>query len=123
MYSEVQQRRRIIELHDLLVPHCYLPLHNHSTDVFVLRLKSFNTPGHTVYTIGQINTYPLGIQADQVVTSQSSARPHCVSIILTGYHATARSTRLGLVVGHCSRAMAAYAVSGGEYQSPRDSSV
>ncbi|KAI1797076.1 MFS general substrate transporter [Ganoderma leucocontextum] len=30
---------------------------------------SFNTPGHTVYTIGQINTYPLGIQAVQVVTT------------------------------------------------------
>ncbi|OBZ66170.1 Pantothenate transporter liz1 [Grifola frondosa] len=32
-------------------------------------LKSFNTSGHTVYTIGQINTYPLGTQAVQVVTS------------------------------------------------------
>ncbi|EMD31479.1 hypothetical protein CERSUDRAFT_119703 [Gelatoporia subvermispora B] len=32
-------------------------------------LKSFNTPGHQVYTVGQINTYPLGIQAIQVVTT------------------------------------------------------
>ncbi|CDO71805.1 hypothetical protein BN946_scf184939.g29 [Trametes cinnabarina] len=32
-------------------------------------LKSFNKPGHQVYTVGQINTYPLGIQAVQVVTT------------------------------------------------------
>ncbi|KZT19852.1 MFS general substrate transporter [Neolentinus lepideus HHB14362 ss-1] len=32
-------------------------------------LKSFNTPGHTVYTIAQINLYPLGINAVQVVTT------------------------------------------------------
>ncbi|EIW57174.1 MFS general substrate transporter [Trametes versicolor FP-101664 SS1] len=33
-------------------------------------LKSFNTrAGHQVYTVGQINTYPLGIQATQVVTT------------------------------------------------------
>ncbi|KAJ3557664.1 hypothetical protein NM688_g1349 [Phlebia brevispora] len=32
-------------------------------------LQSFNTPGHQVYSIGQINTYPLGIQAIQVVTT------------------------------------------------------
>ncbi|TBU41641.1 MFS general substrate transporter [Dichomitus squalens] len=32
-------------------------------------LKSFNTPGRIVYTVGQINTYPLGIQAVQVVTT------------------------------------------------------
>jgi len=29
----------------------------------------FNEPGHVVYTIGQINTYPLGIYALQIVTS------------------------------------------------------
>ena len=33
------------------------------------RLKSFNTPGHTVYTIDQINVYPLGIYSLQIVTS------------------------------------------------------
>ncbi|GJE89809.1 MFS general substrate transporter [Phanerochaete sordida] len=32
-------------------------------------LQSFNTPGHQVYTIGQINTYPLGIYAVQVVST------------------------------------------------------
>ncbi|KAI0819272.1 MFS general substrate transporter [Trametes gibbosa] len=32
-------------------------------------LKSFNKPGHQVYTVGQINTYPLGIQAVQVITT------------------------------------------------------
>ncbi|RPD59697.1 MFS general substrate transporter [Lentinus tigrinus ALCF2SS1-6] len=36
-------------------------------------LKSFNTPGHQVFTVGQINTYPLGIQAVQVVTTLSYA--------------------------------------------------
>ena len=36
----------------------------------VLRLKSFNTPERQVFTVGQINTYPLGIQAVQVVTSK-----------------------------------------------------
>ena len=35
----------------------------------MLRLKSFNTPGHTVFSIGQINTYPLGIYAVQIITS------------------------------------------------------
>jgi ACS family pantothenate transporter-like MFS transporter len=33
----------------------------------VCRLKSFNKKGHPpVYTVGQINTYPLGIYALQV---------------------------------------------------------
>ncbi|KAI0080980.1 MFS general substrate transporter [Panus rudis PR-1116 ss-1] len=32
-------------------------------------LQSFNTPGHQVYTVSQINTYPLGIQAFQIVTT------------------------------------------------------
>ncbi|KAI0707068.1 MFS general substrate transporter [Earliella scabrosa] len=32
-------------------------------------LKSFNTPERQVFTVGQINTYPLGIQAVQVVTT------------------------------------------------------
>ncbi|KAI0760983.1 MFS general substrate transporter [Trametes elegans] len=36
-------------------------------------LKSFNSPGHTVYTVGQINTYPLGIQATQVITTLTYA--------------------------------------------------
>lgn len=49
-------------------------LPNDSTHACILtryhRLKSFNTPGHTVYSIGQINTYPLGINAIQVVTSK-----------------------------------------------------
>ena len=35
------------------------------------RLKSLNTPEHIVYTIGQINLYPLGIYAVQFVTSRS----------------------------------------------------
>ena len=34
------------------------------------RLKSFNKPGHVAYTIGQINTYPLGIYALQILTSK-----------------------------------------------------
>ena len=33
------------------------------------RLKSFNTPEHTVYSVGRINTYPLGIYSLQIVTS------------------------------------------------------
>lgn len=32
-------------------------------------LKSFNTPEHTVYSIAQINTYPLGIYSLQVMTT------------------------------------------------------
>ncbi|KAH9916186.1 MFS general substrate transporter [Amylocystis lapponica] len=32
-------------------------------------LQSFNTPTKTVYTVAQINTYPLGINAIQVVTT------------------------------------------------------
>ncbi|KAI0787375.1 MFS general substrate transporter [Fomes fomentarius] len=40
-----------------------------SSMIFWRVLKSFNTPGHQVFTIGQINTYPLGIQAIQVVTT------------------------------------------------------
>ncbi|KAI0090926.1 MFS general substrate transporter [Irpex rosettiformis] len=32
-------------------------------------LQSFNTPGNTKYTISQINTYPIGIQAIQVITT------------------------------------------------------
>ncbi|KAI9000475.1 MFS general substrate transporter [Trametes punicea] len=39
------------------------------TNSMIFWLKSFNTPGHQVYTVGQINTYPLGIQAVQVVTT------------------------------------------------------
>ena len=34
--------------------------------------KSFNTPGHQVYSVGQINMYPLGIQTVQVITSRFS---------------------------------------------------
>ncbi|TCD64346.1 hypothetical protein EIP91_004215 [Steccherinum ochraceum] len=30
-------------------------------------LQSFNTPGHTVYTVGQINTYPFGIYVVAIV--------------------------------------------------------
>jgi len=36
-------------------------------------LKSFNRPGHIVYTIGQINTYPIGIYSVQVVTTLAYA--------------------------------------------------
>lgn len=32
-------------------------------------LQSFNTPGHTVYTVAQINTYPFGIYAVQIITT------------------------------------------------------
>ena len=117
MCREVQQRRRILDLHDLLVRPLCLPPHRTTLICASSRLKSFNTPGHTVYTIGQINTYPLGIQAVQVVTSQSSGKPHYLSTMLIDYHSTPRSTCLGLVVGHCSGAMAAYAVSGGEFAS------
>lgn len=35
------------------------------------RLKSFNTPESTVYTVAQINTYPLPIYAVQILTSES----------------------------------------------------
>lgn len=35
------------------------------------RLKSFNTSEKTVYTVAQINTYPLPIYAVQIVTSKS----------------------------------------------------
>jgi len=34
--------------------------------------ESFNTPGHQVYSVGQINTYPLGIETVQVITSDFS---------------------------------------------------
>ncbi|KAI0715821.1 MFS general substrate transporter [Cerioporus squamosus] len=43
------------------------------TNSMIFWLKSFNKPGHQVFTIGQINTYPLGIQAVQVVTTLSYA--------------------------------------------------
>jgi len=36
----------------------------------ISRLKSFNKPGHIVYTVGQINVYPIGIYSVQVVTSK-----------------------------------------------------
>lgn len=49
-------------------PYTHAP---HELNPLVTRLKSFNTrAGHQVYTVGQINTYPLGIQATQVVTSE-----------------------------------------------------
>ncbi len=32
-------------------------------------LKSFNTEGHTKYTVSQINIYPLGINVVQIITS------------------------------------------------------
>lgn len=32
-------------------------------------LKSFNTPEHQKYTIGQINIYPLGQNVVQIITS------------------------------------------------------
>ncbi|KAI0288707.1 MFS general substrate transporter [Russula brevipes] len=39
------------------------------TTSMIFWLQSFNEPGHVVYTIGQINTYPLGIYALQIVTT------------------------------------------------------
>ncbi|EKM58676.1 uncharacterized protein PHACADRAFT_207467 [Phanerochaete carnosa HHB-10118-sp] len=32
-------------------------------------LQSFNTPGHQKYSVGQINTYPLGIYAIQIIST------------------------------------------------------
>ena len=34
------------------------------------RLKSFNKPGHIVYTIGQINIYPFGIYLLNIMTGK-----------------------------------------------------
>ncbi|KAI0276188.1 MFS general substrate transporter [Russula aff. rugulosa BPL654] len=39
------------------------------TTSMIFWLKSFNKPGHVAYTIGQINTYPLGIYALQILTT------------------------------------------------------
>ena len=39
------------------------------TQSMIFWLKSFNSPGHQVYTVGEINTYPLGIQTVQIITS------------------------------------------------------
>ncbi|KAH9985455.1 MFS general substrate transporter [Russula vinacea] len=39
------------------------------TTSMIFWLKSFNQPGHIVYTIGQINTYPFGIYSVQLVTT------------------------------------------------------
>ncbi|KZT51516.1 MFS general substrate transporter [Calocera cornea HHB12733] len=41
---------------------------NPSTSM-IFWLQSFNTPGHTVFTISQINVYPMGMNAMQVVTT------------------------------------------------------
>ncbi|KAI0309610.1 MFS general substrate transporter [Amylostereum chailletii] len=46
---------------------------NGGSSSMIFWLKSFNTPGHTVYTIGQINTYPLGIYATQIITTLTYA--------------------------------------------------
>lgn len=43
-------------------------------------LKSFNTPGHTKYSVGQINTYPLGQNVVQIVSSQYLYDIHAVGL-------------------------------------------
>ncbi|KAL6301177.1 major facilitator superfamily domain-containing protein [Sparassis latifolia] len=40
-----------------------------TSNSMIFWLQSFNTPEKTVYTVGQINTYPLGMNAIQVVTT------------------------------------------------------
>ncbi|KAL4249324.1 MFS transporter superfamily protein [Abortiporus biennis] len=54
----------------VLVP-MYILFNNASgpASSMIFWLQSFNTPGHQVYTVGQINTYPLGIQTVQVITT------------------------------------------------------
>ncbi|KAK0194100.1 MFS general substrate transporter [Armillaria mellea] len=42
---------------------------NGPTNSMIFWLKSFNTKTHTVYTVGQINCYPLGINVVQVITT------------------------------------------------------
>lgn len=74
-------------------------------DMSWVRLKSFNKPGHTVYTISQINTYPLGTYAVQVLTStfsssQRTAYPEAIVVRL--------SARLRVVERYCGLALAAY---------------
>ncbi|PBK69439.1 MFS general substrate transporter [Armillaria solidipes] len=51
--------------------HLYL-LYNNSrgpANSMIFWLKSFNTEGHTKYTVSQINIYPLGINVVQIITS------------------------------------------------------
>lgn len=67
----VQQRGWPCEFDDLLVRRFFAQNRCASYADPLFRLKSFNKPGHQVYTVGQINTYPLGIQATQVITSES----------------------------------------------------
>ncbi|KAK0223546.1 MFS general substrate transporter [Armillaria fumosa] len=45
---------------------------NGPTNSMIFWFKSFNTKTHTVYTVGQINCYPLGINVMQVITSAFS---------------------------------------------------
>ena len=73
------------------------------------RLQSFNTPEHTKYTVAQINTYPIGIQAVQVVTSTYKYR------YVTHNSRISRSFDVGVVFWCDPNAMASYAASGGEY--------
>jgi len=56
----------------LLVP-LYVTFNNGSgpasSNSMIFWLKSFNKPGDQKYTVGQINTYPIGTQAVQIVTT------------------------------------------------------
>lgn len=69
------------------------------------RLKSFNTPEHQVYTVEQINTYPIPIYAVQVVSS-----PYCLYAYFARYdpHLRQHSTGMGLVVRCVENALATY---------------
>ncbi|KAI0950668.1 hypothetical protein AcW1_007918 [Taiwanofungus camphoratus] len=51
--------------------HCHPKFNNGAgpSTSMIFWFKSFNKPGHQVYTVGQINTYPLGQNAVQVVTT------------------------------------------------------
>ncbi|KAI0351771.1 MFS general substrate transporter [Trametes cingulata] len=68
-------RKKILGFFTTWHIYCLVPLYvlfnngTGPTNSMIFWLKSFNKPGHQVYTVGQINTYPLGIQAVQVVTT------------------------------------------------------
>ncbi|KAI9507764.1 MFS general substrate transporter, partial [Russula earlei] len=46
---------------------------NGGTTSMIFWLDFFNKPGHLVYTIGEINTYPIGIYSVQIVTTLAYA--------------------------------------------------
>lgn len=100
----VQQRERALDVNDILV--CiYLSLAFVCLVSFTARLQSFNTPEHQKYTVGQINTYPLGTQAIQVVTSKRTTSIRCRQSRLRSDNMTS-STYMGLVVRRHAAPMA-----------------